>query len=356
MSILFVYWGRRGGIPRFVHELAQIIPNSHVPDIFYTLSAQNEVTHTPYEKTLRIQTYQNSLGALFSLLRLPFILWRLWRFCQKNKITRIVVFSNHLFGFALFPLGRLLGYHMTYLMHDAVCHPGESTLYESWLMRWQLRFCHTLLTLSAAVMDKARGLYACANQKHQLILFHPPFYYLKDEKKFKTHPEKILFIGRILPYKGLDLLLDAFENLNKTHDITLTIAGDGFLSETQLQRIQNLDVQLDQGWMDDTRFASIMASHDLVVLPYTEASQSGVIAAAYGLKVPVVVTPIGALPEQVEQLGAGWICEEVSSISLYKCLKFVIEEEVYFKKCSEMKSPDEWWYIFLERLCNESVL
>jgi glycosyltransferase involved in cell wall biosynthesis len=63
-----------------------------------------------------------------------------------------------------------------------------------------------------------------------------------------------------------------------------------------------------EGYLDMHEAAQLFAATDTVALPYAVASQSGVLLLAYGFHRPVVVYPVGGLPEAVLDGETGWIC------------------------------------------------
>ena len=98
------------------------------------------------------------------------------------------------------------------------------------------------------------------------------------------------------------VLLDAFGQITREseHDVVLTIAGSGDLQpyESELSKIAGLDVR--NKWLSDSEFGQLIHSHDVLILPYLEASQSGVIAAAHGAGKPVVAFSVGGISEQID--------------------------------------------------------
>lgn len=114
------------------------------------------------------------------------------------------------------------------------------------------------------------------------------------------HPHNILFFGRITAYKGIGILLPAFEQVQRQFpQARLILAGSGSLQPYQ-NALRRLDgVELINRWIGEEEIQPIFERAGIVVLPYTSASQSGVlpIAASFGL--PVIATRTGGLEEQL---------------------------------------------------------
>ncbi len=63
------------------------------------------------------------------------------------------------------------------------------------------------------------------------------------------------------------------------------------------------------GWLSHAETQELLRSHDVMIAPYREASQSGVVAEALAWGLPVVATPVGALAEQIGDGRAGWLSD-----------------------------------------------
>lgn len=119
---------------------------------------------------------------------------------------------------------------------------------------------------------------------------------------------QICFVGRIEPYKGVDLLVEAFQKI-KSKGIRLVIAGGGSISESTLAKISTDDnIQFINRFVPDEEMVGIVENSDFMVLPYLRASQSGVIPMSFALGRTVVATRVGALEEQVSE-GTGILVE-----------------------------------------------
>ncbi|GAB3679140.1 hypothetical protein GCM10028792_22290 [Salinisphaera aquimarina] len=115
----------------------------------------------------------------------------------------------------------------------------------------------------------------------------------------------LFFFGRIRPYKGLDLLLDAFAQLDDPN-VALIVAGeDLFGSCDGLSAADN--VILDLRRIDDASTARYFSACDLVVLPYRRIDQSGVLMLAMSYDRPVMATQVGGLAEVIDHDVTGFL-------------------------------------------------
>jgi glycosyltransferase involved in cell wall biosynthesis len=102
-----------------------------------------------------------------------------------------------------------------------------------------------------------------------------------------------LFIGRIKKYKGLNTLIKAWEELDQSQ-IKLLIAGEGRIPKKAKKQKNILTVNK---WLNNNEIHQLVANASFLVLPYIEASQSGILKIAAAYNVPCLVTPVGALPD-----------------------------------------------------------
>lgn len=122
--------------------------------------------------------------------------------------------------------------------------------------------------------------------------------YVKDENNVRYIKNTIGFLGRIEPYKGLDLLVNAFEHLAGKYK--LIVAGSGKIDDETYEKIKkNENIELINRYIKDDEFTGLIERMDFVVLPYKRASQSGVIPLVFAHGKTVIATNVGALKEQV---------------------------------------------------------
>jgi len=143
----------------------------------------------------------------------------------------------------------------------------------------------------------------------------------------------LLFIGKIRPNKGLDLVLTAMpEIIEKYPEVMLHVAGSMPVGEEfepymklidEFKLRKHVDVRLK--WIDERELSEYYEQSDIVVLPYKKfSSQSGVLMDAYKYEKPVVVTDVGSLGETVTEDGTG-IVVHADKKSIAQGIKDLIE-------------------------------
>ena len=119
----------------------------------------------------------------------------------------------------------------------------------------------------------------------------------------------ILFFGRLWEYKGLEYLIRAEPWItSRVPDAKIVIAGRGEDFDRYRRMMVNPErfIVLNE-YVSDEKRAELFRRASVVVLPYVEASQSGVIPLAYRFGKPVVATTVGGLPAQVDNGKTGFL-------------------------------------------------
>jgi glycosyltransferase involved in cell wall biosynthesis len=132
-----------------------------------------------------------------------------------------------------------------------------------------------------------------------------------------------LLFGHLRPDKGLD---DFLEAVAATAPWVALVAGkEGGALEAEAGRLANPElagrVSVHEGFHDMNAVGRFFAAADVVVIPYRQASQSGVLHLAYGFARPVVVYPVGGLLEAVIPGRTGWACAEADPSALAAALR-----------------------------------
>lgn len=337
-KILIWHWGRRGGGPRYTLELVRALVDLGDFEIHLSLSRQSEIFNAFEQLSLpscHVDTYNNLGGAIISSLKLPMIRKRFWEYVEHNHIDLIICTMSHLWNMPVL-IGRCNPTPYLMVLHDALPHPGDDVIFRHALLKREISCADGVLALTEHVRSVLCNTYTYPHERTWVVP-HGIFSYVADEVHKKPgNAVRLLFFGRILPYKGLDLLLDAYAMLRLEGLHTeLYICGGGDL-QPYIKKIKALeDITINNRWIVESEIGAIFGQADISVSPYKEASQSGVITTAYAAGVPVVVTPIGGLVEQVIHEQTGLIASAATAEALAAMLRRLISDSALRAQCAE---------------------
>jgi D-inositol-3-phosphate glycosyltransferase len=161
----------------------------------------------------------------------------------------------------------------------------------------------------------------------------------KRQLGIKDNEKAILFLGRIKPYKGIEHLLTAFQQLAE-RDATyrLIIAGEPHKgSEDYLEEIRSIVIRdFGQGrvvlkfqFIPDEKIELYLKAADVLVLPYKDIFQSGVLFLAYNFGLPVVATDVGSFREEIVEGETGFICKPGDEADLARTLETYFLSAIY---------------------------
>jgi glycosyltransferase involved in cell wall biosynthesis len=134
--------------------------------------------------------------------------------------------------------------------------------------------------------------------------------YLQDEaRQLQSLPGDrpiVLLFGVLRPYKGVDLLIDAWKQVEKTiAEALLIIAGGG--QEDYLEEIKEhlaasgtSNIRTRLRFLPESELIQLIASADLLVYPYRRITQSGALLAGMGAGQAIVASRVGGLKETLE--------------------------------------------------------
>lgn len=203
---------------------------------------------------------------------------------------------------------------MILTVHDPIPHSGLNTRIVR-LRRWlAFRLIPNFILLNKAQRQEFLDIYHLAD--HQVIESQMSCYtYLRtvmpDRSDTPPKGSYILFAGKISPYKGLDYLLPAMEQVHKVcPECRLVVAGGGSF-HFDISRYQSLDyIDICNRFIPDDELVSLIQDCAFMVCPYTDATQSGVVMSAFAFNKPVIVTNVGGLPEMVIHQRYGLVVQE----------------------------------------------
>lgn len=342
-GVLALYWGRRG-LSQFVYEFADELLGRQRRG-FISISRQNE-EFPRFERfgpnILPVDTFNADTGVLTETWRIPKLRTRLAEFISSNAIGDVIDLMPHAWSGSVVPAIHAAGARYTAVVHDAHVHPGDfRSLCGKVLMDRAVRQADAIVTLSRYV---ARQLVDDGFVPSKITpLFHPELRFGPRTQPVLPQPGppwRIAVLGRMLPYKGLELLIGAVEELyRRCAPVEIRIYGDGLVDKhVAALRLCGVTTVVNRWLSTDEIQDALMGSH-AVLLSHVEASQSGIIAAAHGAGRPVVCTPVGGLPEQVDHMGTGVVASRPDAQSLSEAvLRLVNDAAAYETICARIAS------------------
>ena len=210
-----------------------------------------------------------------------------------------------------------------FILHDFEAHPGDGTAHVTpWINR-SARHADRVLCLSQGVAEAARtaGLFEPSRLR---VLFHPIMGAPIAYQPRNDDALRVLFFGRLQAYRGLAITVEAVERLRAAgRPVRLGVFGEGDLTPLRT-RLEAIDAEVQNRWIAEEEVPEVLAQHDVMALSHIEASQSGAAALALGAGMPLVVTPIGALPEQTGDGAAGVVASAATGEAFAAALESVL--------------------------------
>ncbi|CAG37941.1 glycosyltransferase family 4 protein [Desulfotalea psychrophila] len=205
-------------------------------------------------------------------------------------------------------------YGIVITVHDVKSHIGEEKKWIEITQHILRKMSHKFIVhgeiLKNELLDKHPWI---ENQQIHVIPHGPLTYYrLKNSNFYKEQENTILFFGRIHHYKGLDILIKAEPLISKKiQNLKIIVAGrcSKFGEYEKLITDYN-KYKIINKFIPDEEISQLFQEASVIVLPYREASQSGIIPIAYDFKKAVVASNVGAISEVVDHLKTGILVEK----------------------------------------------
>lgn len=295
MKVALISLARRGGMVHYHQELAKSL--AHLTPIVVVCAAGVAPSYFPKGvPRWAIDTGHDSVSSLLKAAN-PATWYRIVRLLRKVEADVYHIVAPHEWNPIVACAVRLTGKPLIYTVHDPMPHRGAPI---------RMRISNAVLVRMAdalvALTRLGRAQLAGTGLDSRRLFLIPMMVHLAfaAQARVRSRSRKIfLFFGRIEPYKGLQILLSAFKRARQQLDgWQLLIAGSGPFPDGAISQPAS-GIRILNRYIADREVADIISQAGVVVLPYLDATQSGVIAIAAALGKPVIATRVGGLPEMV---------------------------------------------------------
>lgn len=338
LPVMLWCWGRRGSALRYTVDLARALAADPSLAVHLSMSRQSEFFAEAQGLGLpgfHIDTYSSAAGFACGLFRLPAIRHSFAAYIRRHAIAAVDDTMSHLWHPAAVGAVRAGGAALVMTLHDAEPHPGEDRPGRDWLLRREVAAADALICLTRHVRDRACARFAI-DQRRTSIVPHAALAYGAPRLRQAPsgRPWRLLFLGRIMPYKGPAVMLAAYCELRRRGlPVVLHVAGPGDAS--LLGAHADVDgLRVEARWLAESELGPIVDSADLVVCPYTEASQSGVVPTGFAAGLPAVVTPVGGLAEQVADGITGTVAASATPSAVADAIARLVRDPALYERCS----------------------
>jgi len=330
----------RGGIAHYVsllqkhlsvrHEVSVITFKRQYPKLLFPGKSQEEIgASSPSLSSIQVIDTLNPItwykaGRIAAGMKPDLIIFKYW-----------MPFFAPAFGIAARVAKRNSGCKVLFICDNVI--PHEHTPLDRVLTSWLLKAGDYFIVQSKAV---EQDLLSVVEEPKYAFVPHPIYEIfgttLEKEKARAGlgigRDEKVaLFFGYVRKYKGLHVLLDAMKMVLARITVKLLVVGEFYDDENTYQKqIENLDLGKNviciSSYVPNNEVAKYFSAADVVVLPYVDATQSGIVQIAYNFGKPVITTEVGGLAEVVVPEKTGLVVQPNSPAQLADAIVRFFEE------------------------------
>jgi glycogen(starch) synthase len=257
---------------------------------------------------------------------------------QKAVSSPRVITAHHLTKTTLRTLGASLPNRVKNLRGEA----GISSLIEPLCIKRADR----IIAVSQFTKQDIINVYGIPESRIEVI-YHgarPENYMLPEEAKLRFRSTlgiesqpMILFVGRLVPRKGVDILLRALPRVIKEINVKLVLAGSGNQRDYQ-QLVQTLGISdkvIFLGHVPDDTLSLLYSSCDLFVLPSRLEGLGIVVLEAMAAGKPIIATNAGGIPELIESGQNGILIDTGEDEELASAIIKVLSDKSLAKAIGE---------------------
>ncbi len=268
-----------------------------------------------------------------------------WR-VRKHKSDRVIItwvtsVQSPVYIMTILAIRLFSRSPVTFLCHNVV--PHDPMFFEKFLTKITFRFGNDFIVHST---QEAADLAEIAPGKPVKIGFHPTYDEFNTDATYdaiqikhelKLQEKVVLFFGFIRKYKGLDTLIESMVEVAKQTDdkTSLLVVGEFWKKNKPVydalvakHGLEDRIVFVDR-YIANEEIGKYFSVADVLAVPYTSATQSGVVQMGFAFDTPVVATRVGGLPEAIDEGKTGFLCEPSDPKSLADTLVKALRYDSY---------------------------
>lgn len=333
--VLIMSLGRAGGCSQYAFKLLEHFRFS------YTLyQTKYAILEEWQECAIHITTYYHNRLS-FVLNTLCILPWYFVKIIWQSRHYDVLFLPYfHFWNLAFILAFRLCGKRVVIVEHDGVVHIGEPYPFQQSLVSLCMKYANEIIFLTHFVKNRVPQSLTAHKKIH--IIPHGLYDFeglARTPKTYSKNPN-ILFFGRVTPYKGIDLLISALSRIPSHLYHSFIIAGKSSM-DYDISSLDPAKVEIFDTFLSQDEIAQIFNQCHILVMPYIEASQSGVASIAIANCIPTIYTDVGGLKEQFSLDADGRQCAlmcESNTESIANALRTLLSDETLYENLSQSLS------------------
>lgn len=330
MNILINYPKKGEGGPAFSLELAKGLQECghqvYAVIVKEMINAEEWEKELPKGHVILLKSHKPGSKISFVLTTLRFLIIDCYKLKKKFRKIGIDLSIRTLYSH----WGPLVDKAVKANITTAICHDPKAHSGANRAEKLYYNFYHNVndvFVLTRSFTAETANLYKLPLDRVHFVP-HGRMNMYKVNDEFESIQSKytkdfhFLFFGRIEKYKGLHILAEAYKKVSeKCCNCELTILGNGNFEEYREEYDKLPNVHLINRFIENDEIGNYFAlKNTIVIVPYTDATQSGVIPIAFEFGTPVIASDVGGLKEQLNDGHLGMLYSNNDPEELASCM------------------------------------
>lgn len=252
------------------------------------------------------------------------------KYIKKNKydLIHIIHTSKRFWIFFYFFMDKR---KIIQTLHEVTSHEAKTPFFDKWILKLLIKNSTPVIfhsNISKSRFIEFRKLLKSKKAKEDNLtmirfgLYETYQLYAGRPVKNNSDNINILNFGRIVPYKGINILIEAVKLLQDKYPIHLIVAGNGtpYFDFEGIHSFEFINKSISNEEM-----AKLIEGCKMVVLPYSSVSQSGIPMTVFLFNKPIVASNIEGLREVIDHMETGILVDNINAESLASSIKILLE-------------------------------
>jgi glycosyltransferase involved in cell wall biosynthesis len=217
---------------------------------------------------------------------------------QLKNYDIVHICDNPIYSLSILKLFEKNSINTIFTLHDPKSHISNKIKLKikNWFSNNNSKRIYKFISKSSSIKLHIHYKWDIPYLNNPIIQPHPHYPIENNKQKELNDSLTIGFVGRLEYYKGFDIFIRIIKQLDQFvqhKQVNVVIAGGGQINEEI--ELKNINLKLYNKFIESDSFDSLIQSIDIILLPYREASQSGVLMKAITYDIPVILNDLDEL-------------------------------------------------------------